>query len=396
MSARATAAIAAHASAVLASAVLATAVLAAAVPGLAAAQVSVPDVSQPAIRVEQSNVAGERTYVVEPGDTLWSIAEGLYDEPWYWPSLWSYNPQITNPHLIYAGDLLYLSRKPPQGIAQKALTFAGSRYEGVKSAPTELARRVGYITSRDYRESGTIEASREERNMLGTLDEVYVRFLMRRCREATDKAKADDAADSRDGEIVSLDKNPAEPEVFSGPCVRDADRFTFYRVEREVVHPLTGKVVGFKINFLGEGKVLATARPLATVLLTRAYSEISRGDLVTNVFEPLQLVKPVPNKVELVGTIVDFHHETTAAGAWHYVYIDKGADDNVARGNRFEIMWRGDGLRRAQVKDLRDFPDEQIGIAMVVEAYDRHSLAVMTHSVREIERGMPAVMAKGF
>ena len=382
-------------------AIAAVALLGCAVTAAAAAQVPVPDQSQPAIRVEQSNATGERTYVVEPGDTLWSIAEGLYDEPWYWPSLWSYNPQITNPHLIYAGDMLYLSRKPPPGLTQKALTFAGSRYEGVKTAPTELARRVGYITSRDYRESGTIEASREERNMLGTLDEVYVRFLMRRCSEAAEKAKQDEAAAAKaaeagDGEIVSLDKKPAEPEAFSGPCVRDGDRFTFYRVEREVVHPLTGKTVGFKINFLGDGKVLSSTRPLTTVLLTRAYSEISRGDLVTNVFEPLQLVKPLPNKVELVGTIVDFHHETTAAGTWHYVYIDKGADDNVVRGNRFEIMWRGDGLRRSQVKNLRDYPDEQIGIAMVVEAYDRHSLAVLTHSVRELERGMPAVMAKGF
>jgi hypothetical protein len=33
---------------------------------------------------------------------------------------------------------------------------------------------------------------------------------------------------------------------------------------------------------------------------------------------------------------------------------------------------------------------------MVIEAYERHSLALVTHSVRELDRGMPAVMAKGF
>jgi len=344
-----------------------------------------PDRSAPSIAVADTAKSGERIYLVEQGDTLWSIAESLYDEPWYWPSLWSYNPQITNPHLIYPGDTLYLSRRAMAIEGRKPITFATSRYDPMKRTGVELARRVGYISSRDYRESGAIEASKEERNMLGSLDEVYVRFQMRRCSE--DNAPVEKTAEPA---------KPAEADAFIGPCVRDGDRYTFYRVEREVIHPITGKLVGYKINFLGDGKVLGTVKPLASMLLTRVHSEISRGDLVTNVFEPLTFVKPIPNKVELNAVIVDFHHETTAAGQYSYVYMDKGADDGVVRGNRFEIVWRGDGLKRGQVRNLRDYPDEQIGIALVVEAYDRHSLAVLTSTTRELERGMPAVMAKGY
>lgn len=357
-----------------------TAVVIVAAPAAPAWAQMMPERDAPSIAVQESSKTGERIYVVEQGDTLWSIAEQQYDDPWYWPSLWSYNPQVTNPHQIYPGDVLYLSRRPPPVTKQigKSIEFPDSRYKSVKRSPVELVRRVGYISSRDYRESGVIESSREERNMLGQLDEVYVRFQMRRCSEGTAEARERD------------------PDAFIGPCVRDGDRHTVYRVEREVVHPLTGKVIGYKINFVGEGKVVRTVRPLASVLLTRSYSEISRGDLVTNVFEPLTLTKSVTNKVELLATIVDFHHETTAAGQFHYVYIDRGADDGVEKGNRFEIMWRGDGLRRGQVANLKDYPDEQIGVATVIEAYDRHSLAVLTSSVREIERGMPAVMAKGF
>ena len=208
---------------------------------------------------------------------------------------------------------------------------------------------MGYISSRDYRESGVLEASREERNMLGQLDEGYVRFNTRRCAE-DDKAKAERDAfrASEDGEAKREEKksDDDEDEALVGPCVRDGDRYTLYRVEREIVHPITGKRVGFKINFLGDAKVLSTVRPLVSVLITRSHSEISRGDLLTNVFEPLQLVTPLPNKVQVAGVILDFHHETTAAGAYSYVYIDKGADDGVEKGNRFEIVWRGDGLAR--------------------------------------------------
>jgi hypothetical protein len=348
--------------------------------GTAHAQWLMPDRSQPSISVQSSASSGERTYVVETGDTLWSIAEGLYDDPWYWPSLWSYNPQVTNPHLIYPGDVLYLSRRAAPPVATQGITIVGSRFETVKGPKIEVARRVGYISSRDYRESGVIEASREEHNMLGSLDEVYVRFAMRRCAEEQKPSAEQKASD----------------EPFVGPCVKAGDRYVVYHVDREVIHPITGQVVGYKIDFLGEGRVIGDKKALASVLLTRTYTEVSRGDLVTNVFEPLQLVKPVPNKVQLTGVIVDMHHESNSAGTWSYIYVDRGAEDGVVRGNRFEVVWRGDGLKGGDAKSLKDYPDEQIGVATVVEAYDRHSLAILSSSVREIERGMPVIMAKGF
>lgn len=361
-----------------------------AVAAPASAQPTVmPDEDAPAITVQKSAKTGERIYMVAPGDTLWSIAEGLYNEPWYWPSLWSYNPQITNPHLIYPGDVVYLSRRASPLTKVKAITFASSRFGRRTITPVSLARRVGYVSARDYRESGVIEGSREERNMLGTLDEVYVRFQLPRC-SAQNKAVAE--ADKK----PLAEARPADKLIFVGPCVRDRDRYVIYRMERAVHHPITGALLGYKINFLGEGEVINSKRKLVGVVLSKTYTEISRGDLVTNVFKPLSLVSPKPNMKELVATIIDFHHETTAAGQHSYVYIDKGAEDGVKRGNRFEIVWRGDGLRGAGVAAIADYPDEQIGIAMVVEAYDRHSLAIMTHTVREIERGMAAVMAKGF
>lgn len=359
-----------------------------------AQQPQLPSRSAAAITVQRTASTGERTYLVQPGDTLWSIAEGLYNEPWYWPSLWSYNPQITNPHLIYPGDNLYLSRRSAPMVKQKAITFAASRFERRRITRQLLARRVGYISARDYRESGVIEASREERNMLGTLDEVYTRFQLRRCSEVKSAnlqaARKGDNGDNGEGGEVD------DSAVFAGPCVRDTDRYVVYRMERAVVHPLTGKRVGYKINFLGEAEVINTRKKLVTMVLTKAHSEIARGDLVTNVFEPLALIKPVKNTVELVATIIDFHKETVAVGQYAYVYIDRGAEHGVVRGNRFEVVWRGDGLRGTAVKAIGDYPDEQVGIAMVVEAYDRHSLAVLTNAVREIERGMPAIMAKGF
>ena len=47
-------------------------------------------------------------YVVVKGDTLWDISAMFLRDPWLWPEVWYVNPQVSNPHLIYPGDIVYL------------------------------------------------------------------------------------------------------------------------------------------------------------------------------------------------------------------------------------------------------------------------------------------------
>ena len=46
------------------------------------------------------------TYTIQKNDTLWDISRVVFNDPHFWPKLWSVNPNINNPHLIQPNDIL--------------------------------------------------------------------------------------------------------------------------------------------------------------------------------------------------------------------------------------------------------------------------------------------------
>jgi len=65
--------------------------------------------AQPIPANEWSEIVGAQlneTYTVQRGDTLWSISQILFGNPFFWPKIWQLNETITNPHLISVGKVL--------------------------------------------------------------------------------------------------------------------------------------------------------------------------------------------------------------------------------------------------------------------------------------------------
>jgi len=299
-------------------------------------------------------ITGERVYIVEQGDTLWDISEQFFDDAHFWPTLWAFNPQITNPHWIYPGDYIVIV---PRTLLEQGPGFvwALSRYT---QKPTDIkvyARSKGFIPERQFKESGKVVYSREEKEYLGQYDEVYIEFYI-----------------------------PKK--------IKEGEEFTIYEVEGPVNHPVTKELLGYKVRHQGVVKVLGAEKRFVTGLLFTTYEEIERGALVTDIFQHQFMVGPKANTANVSAVVVATFNDVQFLGEHQYVFLDKGRNDGVQTGNRFVVLTQGDGYVPVKPVDEEDLPIENLGEIMIVEPYENTSLGVITRSVQEIKVGQTCEM----
>ncbi len=325
------------------------------------------------------------TYTVKPGDTLWDLSGRFLNSPWYWPKIWSYNPEIANPHWIYPGNLLkfYPSGEEAPTRVEPMAPMAEEEPEPVKEledltradlkAPTEddtvavagpykigyaprsrYARRDTFVTPRELAESGSIHAAFEEKLMLSSLDRAYATF-----------------------------QNAAEVKV--------GESYVVYKTERPIYHPVTKELFGYQSTVLGAAKVVAVDDRAATLVIAQSLDPIERGAMLgpwtQKFFRPIDRK---PNRRALEGRIVAAQVDVvTQMGENHLVFLDKGEKDGVEEGNVFTVLRSGDQYGkdpRAPTWDPR-LPTERVGSLLVVDVKEKASTALVTRSLKELMIG---------
>ncbi len=336
-------------------------------------------------------------YTVKPGDTLWDLSGRYLNNPWYWPKIWSYNPDVTNPHWIYPGKTLRFfpgteeapGRVEPMDVAQGAgpiddvraprelesfsradikkpqdygdsddVAVVGPYKIGHVPARGVFARRDSFVTRHELEESGIVSAAFEEKSLLSTYDRAYAKF------------------------------NKPAP-------VRLGDSYILYRTDRVVTHPVTREVFGWQSTIIGAAKVVAVDDRAVTIDIVAAFEPIERGTYLGPWND--KIVKQVQrrdNARELQGYIIAAQQDlVTEIGEHHLVFIDKGRNDGVEEGNVFTVTRSGDPTAHAAatVQDP-SLPIEDVGSLMIVDAQATASTALVVRSVRELSIGDHVVM----
>jgi hypothetical protein len=305
-------------------------------------------------------------HVVRKGDTLWDICFLYFNDPWQWPKIWSYNPQITNPHWIYPGDLVRLL---PRGVfSQVTPTAEPEKPDAQVQAPVQAPvqalpapqrrievgiRQTAFVEKSDLEKSITIDGAVDEKTLLGNGDQVYLSY----------------------------------PE---GRPPRVGEKYSVYQPGNPV--KAGGKDVGAYVHVLGTLEVISVKQDKrARGVIVDANQEIERGAKVGPLVKLFKTVPPSPPKVDAQGTVVAMLTNDQLIGHGEVVFIDLGKRSGVEVGNRMFVVRRGDAYPKnmnSQVgQDDRRFPARALGEIVIVDVGENISIGLVTLAVQEMSVG---------
>ena len=306
-------------------------------------------------------------HVVRTGDTLWDICFYYFNNPWEWPKIWSYNPQITNPHWIYPGDLVRLL---PKGMFVQTGPDSGPAVTpepGVDRVVPPPARKlevgikqIAFVQKADLDNSVTVDGAVDEKELLGDGDSVYLSY----------------------------------PE---GKPPQVGQRYSIYEPGKSVKHDRTE--YGSYVRVLGTLEVVSVKQDKrARGVIIQANREIQRGAKVGPLMKTFKNVPPVLPTVDAQGPIVGMLAHDQLIGDGEVVFVGLNKKSGVQVGNRMFVVRRGDALppkMSANVgQDDRRFPARALGEIVIVEVGENVSIGLVTLSVQEMATGDTAMMQK--
>ena len=320
-------------------------------------------------------------YTVQKGDTLWGIAGKFLKQPWRWPELWRMNrDQIKNPHWIYPGDVVVLTRvggQPQLSLERTTRLSPTVRVEPLEALaiPSIPAADIEPYLSRPLITgpeglvgAGQVVAGRDSRVVRGQGDIVYA---------------------------VNINESAGS-------------RWFLYRPGRALRSYDTNQILGYEMRFLGTAQVDRFAE-VSTLVISTAREEILVGDLLVPAPRE-EIVNYVPHAPEraLEGRIIELANDAHETGRGYIVTIDHGAQDGLEVGNVLAVYhpapvmvdprpYEGGGDVLSKVSDQTkalvqptrylNIPPERTGLLFVFRVFDRVSYAVVLNTTAPVFPG---------
>ena len=345
------------------------------------------------------------TYVVQEGDTLWSIAGKFLQRPWLWPEIWQANPQIANPHAIYPGDVISLA----YGERTVATVEPGPR---LASASPVNAIPLSEIEPflKDLRVVAGFEhlpyvvALEEDRLRASSGSVAYVRGLTdARPGERFTVMRPTVKYSYRDRAGLCCDLHQVSDLTHRGKETMDWQRFW-----SNAYFPESGSAeLGYELMRVTAGTVTRGAVSgieVATLLLDESGYEVRPGDRLVRVdAQPYDLTffPHAPTVQHDYGRlqVMAVADGLTTAGPRSVVALSGGTNQGIDNGTVFS-MWRvgSNVVDRVEYPFNRSedtvgfeakvrLPDEYAGHVMVFRTFDNVSYGLVMDSIRPTQVG---------
>jgi nucleoid-associated protein YgaU len=321
-----------------------------------------------------------RIHVVARGDTLWDIATEYLQTPWVWPSIWQENRDIENPHRIYPGDHIWISKT-----AMRTLT------------PDEAAEMIAAEM-----ELATDDAALPLLGGLAAMEEPAP-LLVAPAHRVLKRLSIPGVSDMS---FVSEEKLSAATSIVASASPRtwllegdpvvlglgegETTIGALYDVFHDAVpvrDPETASIVGYHVEILGWIEVTAIHGDSSSGVIRISKSEMLRGNRVIDretVPAELSLTAAPP---DLEARIIFTPMNRTQMMQLDYVYLNRGAVHGLAVGAEVEVFERGelapDRVRGTVVR----IPDRRIADLIIVSVQPTTSVGFVKHAMRELNIG---------
>lgn len=311
--------------------------------------------SAPAVR---TRVQAPYRYVVKPGDTLWDIANHFLLDPWQWPEVWVVNPKVSNPHLIYPGDVLYLYVRDGRPQIARALKVERVSPQ-IRELPLDQAipaigldvlqtflRGPRLLEPGDFEQAPYIVEFTREHLIAGSNSGVYA-------------VKVPD-----DG-------------TFTWAIVRRGQHY---------VDPDTGAMLGYEAIPVGTAELRRRDGVVTTLWITQSHREVRIGDRLVPVRDdeyPARFFPHAPAQ-PVGGRIISVFDGVAQIGQFQIVAINRGALHGLEPGHVLGVYQSGRRARDPYGARSIPLPDEFAGTVLVYKVHPRLSYAL----VMEVDRAI--------
>jgi LysM repeat protein len=309
-----------------------------------------------------------KEYVIQSGDTLWSIASRYLVHPWQWAALYSHNADLShNPNKLYVGDIL--------------------RFKNLRDHAKLY--RVGKSTLK------LSPAMREESldKPIPAIPYAELQPFLRGMRILTPRNVANSPY------VIAIEGSKtagmAGMEIYAQNLNAPAERDYFlYRKGQLLVDPVSKLVLGYEGQYVGNARLLRyKPHHPAVLLMSSSQEEVLPGDYLSSI-PPLSQMDDLmirePN-THIEGQIIANLSEETRMSQNQVVVINRGRYQSLRNGDVLAIYRKGELVRDPtkpehasyHKKDLIQLPNRRIGELIIFKLFDNASLGLIMNSTEE-------------
>lgn len=389
---------------------------------------------------EIATMSKQDNYVIQKGDTLWSISQRFFGSGFYYAKVWSLNPQITNPHIIEPGMVLlfdtgdmnsppsvklgqfselqegedFSQLNPDNFVAKFELNLFG---DGIESP--WLRERQELIEQGLYFTFATEETYEDlVKQGRSNLVEEYKRYtppyteiVVQEPGDQYDSSGFDKSSKIKFnykegfflntfvtknvvldlGEITNFSDERILGDKFSKVYVtfddhvkvRPGDMFSVYLPEGRVSHPISDRE-GYRYSIAGQLKAIRKINEKWECSIEDTTGLIQRNDRITTYTNKITQINKTFNQRKIEAAVIGLYIKKSVGELGDVLYLDRGRADGVELGNVFNVYSSHDqGTGQRITVD----PTYKTAELTVISLTDNFSTVLVTSSQRYVEEG---------